>query len=43
MMVVCAKLGMNFVACAPETNWPEAELVEDVPCASPLSMVPPSS
>ena len=29
MMVVCAKLGMNFVACAPETNWPEAELVEE--------------
>ena len=29
LMVMCAKLGMNFVACAPETNWPEAELVEE--------------
>ena len=29
MMVVCAKLGMNFVGCAPETNWPDAELVEE--------------
>ncbi len=28
MMVVCAKLGMNFVACGPKENMPDAELVE---------------
>lgn len=27
-MVVCAKLGMNFVACAPKAYFPEQELVE---------------
>lgn len=27
-MVVCAKLGMNFVACAPRAYFPEQELVE---------------
>ena len=27
-MVVCAKLGMHFVACAPKSYFPEAELVE---------------
>ncbi len=29
MMVVCAKLGMNFVGCAPKTNWPDPALVEE--------------
>ena len=28
LMVVCAKLGMNFCACGPAKNMPEAELVE---------------
>ncbi len=28
LMVVCSKLGMNFVACGPKENMPEAELVE---------------
>lgn len=28
LMIVCAKLGVNFVACAPEELFPEAELVE---------------
>ncbi|MBQ6455498.1 MAG: ornithine carbamoyltransferase [Eggerthellaceae bacterium] len=28
LMVVCAKLGMHFVACAPEEQMPAAELVE---------------
>lgn len=28
MMVICAKLGMNFVACAPKTNWPDQELID---------------
>ena len=28
LMVVCAKLGINFVACGPATNQPEAWLVE---------------
>ena len=28
LMVVCAKLGINFTACAPKENLPEAELVE---------------
>ncbi len=28
LMVVSAKLGINFVACGPQENWPEAELVE---------------
>ena len=28
LMVVSAKLGINFVACAPQENFPEAELVE---------------
>ena len=26
-MVVCAKLGMHFVACAPEEYWPDKELI----------------
>ena len=26
-MVVCAKLGMHFVACAPKAYWPNAELI----------------
>ncbi len=28
LMVVCAKLGMDFCACGPAENMPEAELVE---------------
>ena len=28
LMVVCAKLGINFVACAPMQNFPEEKLVE---------------
>lgn len=28
LMVVCAKLSMNFVACGPKENMPEAALVE---------------
>lgn len=28
MMVICAKLGMNFVACAPKSNWPDQELID---------------
>lgn len=28
LMVVCAKLGVNFVACGPKENMPDAELVE---------------
>ena len=28
LMVGCAKMGMHFVACAPEKYFPEAELVE---------------
>ena len=28
LMVVCSKLGMNFVACGPKENMPDAELVE---------------
>jgi ornithine carbamoyltransferase len=28
LMVVCAKLGVNFVACGPKDNMPEAELVK---------------
>ena len=28
LMIVCAKLGVNFVACAPEELFPEAHLVE---------------
>ena len=28
LMVVCAKLGVNFVACGPEANQPEVWLVE---------------
>ena len=28
LMVVCAKLGIDFVACAPEENFPEAGLVD---------------
>ena len=27
LMVVCAKLGMNFVCCAPKELWPEGDLV----------------
>ena len=27
LMVVCAKLGMHFVACAPKTVWPDENLV----------------
>ncbi|SEA51961.1 ornithine carbamoyltransferase [Oribacterium sp. KHPX15] len=27
-MVTCAKLGMHFVACAPEEYWPNKELIE---------------
>ena len=27
LMIVCAKLGLNFVACAPEKYFPNAELV----------------
>lgn len=29
LMVVCAKLGIHFVACAPKQNFPEASLVEE--------------
>lgn len=28
LMVVCAKLGMNFVACGPANNMPDQELVD---------------
>lgn len=28
LMVVCAKLGVNFVACGPKDHMPDAELVE---------------
>lgn len=28
LMVVCAKLGMNFVACAPKELWPDMKLVD---------------
>lgn len=28
LMVVCAKLGVNFVACGPESNMPDPELVK---------------
>lgn len=28
LMVVCSKLGMNFVACGPAENMPDAKLVE---------------
>ena len=27
LMVVCAKMGINFVACAPRELWPQEELV----------------
>ena len=29
LMVVCAKLGLHFVACGPEARMPKAELVEE--------------
>ena len=29
LMIACAKLGMHFVACAPEKYFPNAELVEE--------------
>ncbi len=28
LMVVCAKLGLDFTACAPKKYWPEAKLVD---------------
>ena len=28
LMVVCSKLGMNFVACAPKANWPDQWLLD---------------
>jgi ornithine carbamoyltransferase len=28
LMVGCAKMGMNFVACAPKKYWPNKELIE---------------
>ncbi|WP_165046271.1 MULTISPECIES: ornithine carbamoyltransferase [unclassified Adlercreutzia] len=28
LMVVCSKLGMNFVGCAPKENWPDQELID---------------
>jgi len=28
LMVGCAKMGLNFAACAPETYFPSAELIE---------------
>ena len=30
LMVVCAKMGMHFVACGPKSLWPDEELVIDV-------------
>ena len=27
LMVACAKMGMHFVACAPEKYWPDAQLI----------------
>lgn len=27
LMVVCAKMGMHFVACGPKSLWPDEELV----------------
>ena len=32
LMVVCSKLGMNFVACGPKENMPDAELGCTVKC-----------
>ena len=29
LMVGCAKMGMHFVACAPEKYWPDAKLIAD--------------
>ena len=31
LMVVCAKMGMHFVACAPKHLWPEEELIKCIP------------
>ena len=28
LMVICAKLGMNFCACAPKELWPKQELID---------------
>ncbi len=28
-MIICAKLGMNFVACAPQSLWPNSSLVTE--------------
>lgn len=28
LMVVCSKLGVNFVAAAPKENWPDQELID---------------
>ena len=28
LMIVCAKMGMHFVACAPKNLWPNQELIE---------------
>ena len=29
LMVGCAKMGMHFVACAPEKYWPDSKLISD--------------
>ena len=31
LMVGCAKMGMHFVACAPEKYFPSQELIAQVP------------
>ena len=28
LMIACAKMGVNFVACGPKENWPEKHLIE---------------
>jgi 2-C-methyl-D-erythritol 4-phosphate cytidylyltransferase/2-C-methyl-D-erythritol 2,4-cyclodiphosphate synthase len=44
LMVVCAKLGLNFVACGPKENMPAADLVETceaiaAACPKPCAVV----
>jgi len=29
LMVISAKMGMNFTACAPKDNWPKQELIDE--------------
>jgi len=39
LMVVCAKLGVNFVACGPKEQMPAADLVENILQAFDLGLV----